>query len=89
MNTEYKTFTRYFLSPKVKYNNSKRASSPFGGYREKYTREWHARGDATVPWLLAPGFAARSGVLSCAARFVRPYRRACSQASTIIAMFTL
>ena len=27
--------------------NSLRASSPFGGYREKYTREKHARGDAT------------------------------------------
>ena len=27
---------------------SLRASSPFGGYREKYTRERHARGDATV-----------------------------------------
>ena len=26
---------------------SLRASSPFGGYREKYTRERHARGDAT------------------------------------------
>ena len=24
---------------------SLRASSPFGGYREKYTRERHARGD--------------------------------------------
>ena len=27
---------------------SLRASSPFGVYREKYTREWHARGDATT-----------------------------------------
>ena len=27
---------------------SLRASSPFGGYREKYTRERHARGDATA-----------------------------------------
>ena len=27
---------------------SLRASSPFGGYREKYTRERHARGDATL-----------------------------------------
>jgi len=26
--------------------DSLRASSPFGGYREKYTRERHARGDA-------------------------------------------
>ena len=34
------------------------ASSPFGGYREKYTRERHARGDATAP----RGFAARSRV---------------------------
>ena len=39
-----------------------RASSPFGGYREKYTRERHARGDATAP---APrGFAARPRVLA-------------------------
>ena len=30
---------------------SLRASSPFGGYREKYTRERHARGDATALWL--------------------------------------
>ena len=37
---------------------SLRASSPFGGYREKYTRERHARGDATR------GFAARSRVLA-------------------------
>ena len=38
---------------------SLRASSPFGGYREKYTRERHARRDATA----APrGFAARSRV---------------------------
>ena len=27
---------------------SLRASSPFGGYREKYTRERHVRGDATA-----------------------------------------
>ena len=27
---------------------SLQASSPFGGYREKYTRERHARGDATL-----------------------------------------
>ena len=30
------------------YNVSLRASSPFGGYREKYTRERHARRDATA-----------------------------------------
>ena len=30
------------------YYSSLRASSPFGGYREKYTRERHARGDATA-----------------------------------------
>ena len=40
---------------------SLRASSPFGGYREKYTRERHARGDAC----------------SRAARFARANRRAC------------
>ena len=34
-------------------NSSLRASSPFGGYREKYTRERHARRDATA---LALGF---------------------------------
>ena len=28
---------------------SLRAGSPFGGYRKTYTREWHARGDATKP----------------------------------------
>ena len=27
---------------------SLRANSPFGGYLEKYTRERHARGDATA-----------------------------------------
>ena len=43
---------------------SLRASSPFGGYCEKYTREWHAKGDATPR----------------AARFALPNRRACSQA---------
>ena len=31
-----------------KRHRSLRASSPFGGYREKYTRERHARGDATA-----------------------------------------
>ena len=41
-------------------SSSLRASSPFGGYREKYTRERHARGDATAPH----GFAARSRVLA-------------------------
>ena len=41
-----------------------RASSPFGGYREKYTRERHARGDATAPRLAPRGFAARSRVLA-------------------------
>ena len=60
MNTEDKTFTRYFLSPEVKYNNSLRASFPFGGYREKYTREWHARGDAKVPWPVAASPLARA-----------------------------
>ena len=41
-----------------------RASSPFGGYHEKYTRERHARGDATAPRLAPRGFAARSRVLT-------------------------
>jgi len=27
---------------------SLQTSCPFGGYREKYTREWHARADATT-----------------------------------------
>ena len=44
----------------IRYWSSLRASSPFGGYREKYTRERHARGDATAP----RGFAARSRVLA-------------------------
>ena len=43
---------------------SLRASSPFGGYREQYTRERHARRDATAGGGgggAAPrGFAARS-----------------------------
>ena len=48
---------------------SLRASSPFGGYHEKYTRERHARGDATAGGgeekRPAPrGFAARSRVLA-------------------------
>ena len=57
-----------------KGNYSLRASSSFGGYREKYTRERHARGDATAGGgeekgraLLSPaprGFAARSRVLA-------------------------
>ena len=32
----------------LKEQCSLRASSPFGGYCEKYTRERHARGDATA-----------------------------------------
>ena len=48
----------------IRYWSSLRASSPFGGYREKYTRERHARGDATAPRLATRGFAARSRVLA-------------------------
>ena len=44
----------------IRYWSSLRASSPFGGYREKYTRERHARGDATAP----RGLPARSRVLA-------------------------
>ena len=48
----------------IRYKSSLRASSPFGGYREKYTRERHARGDATAPRLAPCGFAARFRVLA-------------------------
>ena len=48
----------------IRYWSTLRASSPFGGYREKYTRERHARGDATAPRLAPCGFAARSRVLA-------------------------
>ena len=55
--------------------SSLRASSPFGQYREKYTRERHARGDATAGGgVLSPaprGFAARSRVRSPKLRFAR------------------
>ena len=52
---------------------SVRASSPpFGGYREKQTRETHARGDAK-----AGGFSVLAR--SRTSRFARPNRRACSQ----------
>ena len=37
--------------------NSLRASSPFGGYREKWTREVHVRGDAKA----APRSLAKNG----------------------------
>ena len=70
---------------------SLRASSPFGGYREKYTRERHARGDATAGGgeekggasspFAAPSRLRRSLARSRAARFARPNRRACSQAT--------
>ena len=63
-------------------SRSLRASSPFEGYREKYTRERHARGDATAGGGEEPapcGFAARSLARSRAARFARPNKRACSQ----------
>ena len=46
---------------------SLRASSPFGGYLEKQSRERHARGDSR----------------SLATRLARPNRRACSQATMI------
>ena len=42
---------------------SPRVSSPFGGYRKKYTREWHARRDATAGnggEMTSRGFVARS-----------------------------
>ena len=35
-----------FLCPGYFLDCSLLASSPFAGYREKYTREWYARGDA-------------------------------------------
>ena len=56
---------------------SLRASSPFGGYREKYTRERHARGDATAGGGEEKGPLAASPL---ARAFARPNRRACSQA---------
>ena len=53
---------------------SLRACSPFGGYRVKYTRDRHTRGDAPC------GFAA------CSACFACPNRRACSQAKMMLAV---
>ena len=56
--------------------SSLRASSPFGQYREKYTRERHARGDATAGGSfrrpLAASPLARSRVRSPKIRFARP-----------------
>ena len=49
------------LSPVFLLRSSLPASSPFGGHREKYTRERHARGDATAA---SRGFAACSRVLA-------------------------
>ena len=57
--------------------SSLRASSPFGGYREKKTREIHATGDAKVGG--GPSRLRRSLAPSLATRFARPNRRACSQ----------
>ena len=57
--------------------SSLRASSPFGGYREKKTREIHATGDAKVGG--GPSRLRRSLEPSLATRFARPNRRACSQ----------
>ena len=42
---------------------SLRASSPFGAYREKYTREWHARGDASSSVLARLALLAQIGKL--------------------------
>ena len=54
--------------------SSLRASSPFGGYREKYTRERHATGDAIVGGpFVGPSRLRRSLARSLA-------QRACSQA---------
>ena len=58
---------------------SLRASSPFGGYREQYMRERHARGDATAGGGLSR--LRRSLARSRAARFASPNRRVCSQAT--------
>ena len=52
---------------------SLRASSPFGGYREKYTRERHARGDATFAASPLTRAFSRGSLRS-------PNIRACSQA---------
>jgi len=43
----------FFMCNHSKVKRSLRASSPFGGYREKYTRESHARGDVISPPLVA------------------------------------
>ena len=72
-------FSRDFLTDKCKENFKKwfsvfyslRASSPFRGYREKYTRERHARGDATAEGAAPRGFAARSCVIARLASLVQ------------------
>ena len=56
------------LSPVFLLRSSLPASSPFGGHREKYTRERHARGDATAA---SRGFAACSRVLARLASFTQ------------------
>ena len=60
----------------IRYWSSLRASSPFGGYREKYTRE--RRRDCPS---LSPSRLRRSLARSRAARFARPNWRACTQAN--------
>ena len=52
------------------------------GYREKYTRERHARG--VLKGGSGPSRPRRSLTLSCAARFSRPNMRACSKASVAV-----
>ena len=64
---------------------SLRVSSPFGGYRKKHTREWHARRDATKGnggEIASRGFVVRSRVSHSRGSLRSPKWRACSQTIT-------
>ena len=69
--------------------DSLRASSTFVRYREKKTRERHARGDAKAGAGERPSSAPRGFALARAACFALPNRRACSQAQEQMKMSNL
>ena len=73
-------FSLFSLNP-----YSLRASFPFGGYREKYTREWHARGNTRAGGggeEASRGFVVRSRVSHSRGSLRSPKWRACSQTIT-------
>ena len=84
MVTKSDLFINCFIGLKSLNCDSLRASSPFGGYREKWTREMHARGDAKAEagkkkYFFGPS-RLRALARSRTACFARPNRRACLHA---------